>query len=98
MCCNGAKISAACRHASPTLRHQVDSMRLAAPGASTLTAAELRLLPFLATHLSFREIGEKLFVSANTVRTQAGSVYRKLIVTCRSEAIERAREFGLLPT
>jgi LuxR family maltose regulon positive regulatory protein len=79
------------------LRHQVESMRLAAPGASTLTAAELRLLPFLATHLSFREIGEKLYVSANTVRTQAGSVYRKLIVTSRSEAIERAREFGLLP-
>jgi LuxR family maltose regulon positive regulatory protein len=79
------------------LRHQVESMRLAAPGASTLTAAELRLLPYLATHLSFREIGEKLYVSANTVRTQAGSVYRKLIVTSRSEAIERAREFGLLP-
>ncbi len=81
-----------------TLRRQVETIRLAAPGASTLTAAELRLLPYLATHLSFREIGEKLFVSANTVRTQAGSVYRKLIVTSRSEAIERAREFGLLPT
>ena len=41
-------------------------------------AAELRLLPLLATHLSFREIGERLFVSRNTIKTQAISVYRKL--------------------
>ncbi len=38
---------------------------------STLTAAELRLLPLLTTHLSFREIAERLFVSRNTVKTQA---------------------------
>ena len=64
--------------------------------ASTLTAAELRLLPLLATHLSFREIGETLFVSRNTVKTQAISVYRKLGVSGRSEAIERAAAHGLL--
>ncbi|MGZ4354829.1 MAG: hypothetical protein ACXVZ4_14940, partial [Gaiellaceae bacterium] len=45
--------------------------------ASSLTTAELRLLPLLATHLSFREIGDRLFVSRNTVKTQAISVYRK---------------------
>jgi LuxR family maltose regulon positive regulatory protein len=61
-----------------------------------LTAAELRLLPFLATHLSFREIGEALYVSRNTVKTQAISVYRKLGVTSRSEAITRALELGLV--
>jgi LuxR family maltose regulon positive regulatory protein len=60
-----------------------------------LTAAELRLLPFLATHLSFREIGDALFVSRNTVKTQAISVYRKLGVSSRSEAIARAAEVGL---
>ena len=60
-----------------------------------LTAAELRLLPFLATHLSFREIGDALFVSRNTVKTQAISVYRKLGVSSRSEAIARAAELGL---
>jgi LuxR family maltose regulon positive regulatory protein len=61
-----------------------------------LTTAELRLLPLLATHLSFREIGNRLFVSRNTVKTQAISVYRKLGVSSRSEAIERATEIGLL--
>ena len=64
--------------------------------ASTLTPAELRLLPLLATYLSFREIGEHLFVSRNTVKTQAISVYRKLGVSSRSEAIERASELGLV--
>ena len=64
--------------------------------ASTLTAAELRLLPLLTTHLSFREIAERLFVSRNTVKTQAISVYRKLDASSRSEAIERAIELGLV--
>jgi LuxR family transcriptional regulator, maltose regulon positive regulatory protein len=64
--------------------------------ASTLTAAELRLLPLLTTHLSFREIAERLFVSRNTVKTQAISVYRKLDASSRSEAIERAVALGLV--
>ena len=64
--------------------------------ASSLTSAELRLLPLLATHLSFREIGERLFVSRNTVKTQAISVYRKFGVSSRSEAITRAVELGLV--
>ena len=63
---------------------------------STLTPAELRLLPLLTTYLSFREIGEQLFVSRNTVKTQAISVYRKLGVSSRSQAIERAEELGLV--
>ena len=64
--------------------------------SSGLTAAELRLLPLLSTHLSFREIGQRLFVSRNTIKTQAISVYRKLGVSSRSEAIERAVELGLV--
>jgi LuxR family maltose regulon positive regulatory protein len=64
--------------------------------ASTLTAAELRLLPLLTTHLSFREIAERLFVSRNTVKSQAISVYRKLDASSRSEAIERAVALGLV--
>ncbi len=79
------------------LGKQVDRVAAAQEGkASTLTAAELRLLPLLATYLSFREIGEHLFVSRNTVKTQAISVYRKLGVSSRSEAIERAGELGLV--
>ena len=63
---------------------------------SGLTTAELRLLPLLTTHLSFREIAEKLYVSRNTVKTQAISVYRKLNASSRSEAIARARDLGLV--
>ena len=63
---------------------------------SGLTAAELRLLPLLTTHLSFREIAEQLYVSRNTVKTQAISVYRKLDASSRSEAIARACALGLV--
>jgi LuxR family maltose regulon positive regulatory protein len=66
-----------------------------AAGASSLTAAELRLLPLLSTHLSYAEIGERLYVSKNTVKTQAYSAYRKLGVSSRSEAVVRTRELGL---
>jgi LuxR family transcriptional regulator, maltose regulon positive regulatory protein len=65
-------------------------------GASALTAAELRLLPLLTTYLSFAEIGQELFVSLNTIKTQAGSIYRKLGASTRSQAVTRARELGLL--
>ena len=64
-------------------------------GASSLTAAELRLLPLLSTHLSYAEIGERLHVSKNTIKTQAYSAYRKLGVSSRSDAVVRARDFGL---
>jgi LuxR family transcriptional regulator, maltose regulon positive regulatory protein len=78
------------------LRAQLDSAELRVPGASTLTTAELRLLPLLATHLTFREIGERLYLSRHTVKSHAISAYRKLDVTSRNDAVERARELGLL--
>lgn len=65
-------------------------------GASALTAAELRILPLMTTHLSYREIGERRFLSRHTVKSHAMSIYRKLDVTSRNEAVERARELGLL--
>jgi LuxR family maltose regulon positive regulatory protein len=61
-----------------------------------LTIAELRILPMLATHLSFPEIGAELFLSPHTVKSQAMSLYRKLGVTSRSQAVARARDIGLL--
>ena len=61
-----------------------------------LTPAELRLLPYMQTHLTFREIGERLFVSRNTVSSQVGSIYRKLGVSSRSGAVEQATTIGLL--
>ena len=56
------------------------------------------LLPLLSTRLSFREIGEQLHVSRNTVKTQAIACYRKLGVSSRNEAIDRAAELGLAHT
>jgi LuxR family maltose regulon positive regulatory protein len=79
------------------LASEIEAMPQTSDGASSrLTAAELRLLPLLATHLSFREIGQRLYVSRNTIKTQAISVYRKLGVSSRSEAIVRAGEIGLV--
>jgi LuxR family maltose regulon positive regulatory protein len=66
----------------------------AAPGS--LTAAELRILRFLPTHFSFREIAERTYVSANTVKSQANAVYRKFDVSSRSDAVAQARACGLL--
>jgi LuxR family transcriptional regulator, maltose regulon positive regulatory protein len=77
------------------LRAKIAKIKAVAVGASSLTAAELRLLPLLSTHLSFREIGERLHLSSNTVKTQAYSVYRKLGVSSRSGAVTRTRELGL---
>ena len=61
-----------------------------------MTAAELRLVPLLPTHLTYPEIGERLFISRHTVKTQAGSVYRKLGVSSRKEAVDRIVELGLI--
>jgi LuxR family maltose regulon positive regulatory protein len=78
------------------LRDRAAEQAETASGPSSLTAAELRLVPWLATHLSFREIGERLFLSTNTVKTEALSTYRKLGVSSRSEAVEAAVKAGLL--
>jgi LuxR family maltose regulon positive regulatory protein len=63
---------------------------------SALTLAELRVLRLLPTHLVFREIAARLHVSANTVKTQAHAVYRKLDVSSRAAAVERAQRIGLI--
>ena len=75
---------------------ELSLLRASATGLPTLTPAEARLLPLLTTHLSFREIGEQLFVSPHTVKTQAISIYRKLGVSSRGTAVEAARSIGLL--
>jgi LuxR family maltose regulon positive regulatory protein len=78
---------------------ELDSGAAAAlEGSSLLTLAELRILRFLPTHLSFREIGDRLHVSTNTVKSQAHAVYRKLDASSRSEAVARASSVGLIWT
>ena len=64
--------------------------------ADALTTAELRVLQFLPSHLTFRQIGEHLFLSQNTVKTHALSIYRKLGVSSRDESVVRARSLGLV--
>ena len=61
-----------------------------------LTAAEHRVLEQLATHRTLSEIGDHLYVSRNTVKTHTVSIYRKLLVSGRSEAVTRAVELELL--
>ena len=77
-------------------RSSVDTSTAASNGDTGLTPAELRTLQYLPTHYSFREIGEQLVVSVNTVRSQAQAVYRKLGASTRREAVERAQKRGLI--
>ena len=64
--------------------------------AEELTAKEHEVLRLLATRLSRREIGQRLYVSLNTVKTHQRALYRKLGVENRAAAVTRARELGLL--
>ncbi|WP_265523130.1 LuxR family transcriptional regulator [Oerskovia flava] len=81
-----------------TLRGELDGdgRAGASGGGPPLTPAELRLLPYLQTHLTIREIGERLFVSRNTASSEIGSIYRKLGVSSRSDAVRLAVARGLL--
>jgi len=56
----------------------------------------LRLLPLLGTYLSYREIAESMSLSRSTIKVQATSIYRKLGVSSRTQAVVRARDLGLL--
>ena len=81
---------------------EVDEFRSAfTPSAGTdggwpLSPAELRLLPYLQTHLTVPEISERLFISRNTVKSEVSAIYRKFGVSSRSEAVRHATALGLL--
>jgi LuxR family maltose regulon positive regulatory protein len=78
-------------------RERLSAVSASLEGQSSLTTAEIRVLQFLPTHLTFAQIADELFVSRHTVKTQALSTYRKLGVHTRTEAIASARRAGLLP-
>ena len=65
-------------------------------GASSLTVMQLRVLALLPYYLSFKEIGQRLGITANTVKTHAVAIYGKLGAASRGEAIDAAVEAGLL--
>lgn len=68
----------------------------AATPTVVLTPAEMRLLPYLQTHLTLQEIGKRLFLSRATISTQASSIYRKLGAERRGAAVAAAHGLGLL--
>ena len=68
----------------------------AAPLQEPLSTSELRVLRYLPTNLPAPEIAAELFVSLNTIRTHLRNVYAKLGVHSRADAVNRARELGLL--
>ena len=62
-----------------------------------LTAREHEILGLIAQGLSNREIGEKLFVSENTVKTHSSRLFDKMSVNRRMQAVQKGKELGLIP-
>jgi len=62
-----------------------------------LTHREQEVLGLIAQGLSNRDIGEKLFVSENTIKTHSSRVFEKMQVRRRVQAVQRGRELGLIP-
>ena len=62
-----------------------------------ITKRELEILGLIAQGLSNREIAEKLFVSENTVKTHSSRLFDKLSAKRRTQAVQRGKEFGLIP-
>jgi LuxR family maltose regulon positive regulatory protein len=61
-----------------------------------LTPSELRLAPFLSSHLTLQEIGDRMYLSRATIKTHTDSIYRKLEACTRSQAVQRLEALGLL--
>ena len=78
------------------LRGRLAAMEAPGPDGTALTSAELRILPLLLTHLTVAGIADRLYLSRHTVKAQVWSMYRKLGVHTRSDAVARAKELGLL--
>ena len=64
--------------------------------AEPLTDREVAVLRLLSGSLSLREIGQELYVSANTVKTHTQAIYRKLGVSTRHDAVEQGKRMGIL--
>jgi len=62
-----------------------------------ITPRELEILEAMAAGLSNREIAERLFVSENTVKTHANRLFTKLSAQRRTQAVQLAKEAGLIP-
>jgi LuxR family maltose regulon positive regulatory protein len=95
-CADAGIASTLLASAEPSAGVAVTSRNEGVAVGEELTPKELGVLRLLATRLSRREIGQRLYVSLNTVKTHQRALYRKLGVEDRSAAVKRARELGLL--
>ena len=77
------------------LEQQLTSRRRAVPSAEALTDREAAVLRLLRGTMSLRDIGQEMFISPNTVKTHTQAIYRKLGVSTRREAVDRAKHLGL---
>jgi len=78
------------------LRPQHQPMRMKPDLSEPLTRRELTILELLPTHLSYAQIGGRLHLSINTVKGNLKSIYRKLDVGSRTDAVDAASQAGLL--
>jgi DNA-binding CsgD family transcriptional regulator len=90
-------LGVASREAGVTLPGQAGG----APAAETvyvepLSKRELTILRLLASHLTYTEMADELYISPNTVRSHVGAIFRKLAVNRRSEAVTQGRAYGLI--
>ena len=89
-------LAAFARELDATEDHDLKAQYVRLTGITPLTRRELELLDLLAQRLTYREIGERLVISLNTVKRHVSNIYGKLGVSKRRQAIVRAQEVGLL--
>jgi LuxR family maltose regulon positive regulatory protein len=66
------------------------------PLVDPLSQRELTVLRYLSSRLTYVEIAAALFVSLNTLKSHVKTVYRKLAVACRADAVAAGRHLGLI--
>lgn len=81
----------------PVARGEPFVRNLARVEALGITPRELDILEAVAAGLSNKEIAERLFVSENTVKTHAARLFSKLSARRRTQAVQLAKEAGLIP-
>jgi len=62
-----------------------------------LSNRELEVLQWMAKGLSNQEIGDKMFVSLNTIKTHSSNLFLKMDVKRRTQAVDQARQLGIIP-
>ncbi len=92
----GVRVPRLVQEAAQRLRVRTEPAAPVSLGPDALTERERAVLRLLPSQLSQREIGAELFVSRNTVKTHMKSIFAKLQVGSREDAVERARRLGLL--